>query len=116
MSLNSKYRMRDISKDFDLKINKIQEILAKFESGVDSETYKSMRVLTDEELGMVFDYLTQTNKGNDMKLFFDDCVREKEEREKLSFILNSHILNVNFIFPKIIKEILLSVTRKFVIF
>ncbi len=82
MSLNSKYRMRDISKDFDLKINKIQEILAKFESGVDAETYKSMKVLTDEEVGIIFDYLTQTNKVGDMKLFFDDCVREKEEREK----------------------------------
>ena len=55
MSIDVKYRVRELAKDFGLSSKEITEILSKY-----GEAPKStMQVLTDRELSMVFEYLTQ---------------------------------------------------------
>ena len=55
MSIDVKYRVRELAKNFGLSSKEITEILSKY-----GEAPKStMQVLTDRELSMVFEYLTQ---------------------------------------------------------
>ena len=55
MSIDVKYRVRELAKDFGLSSKEITEILSKY-----GEAPKStMQVLTDRELSMVFEHLTQ---------------------------------------------------------
>jgi translation initiation factor IF-2 len=63
MSVDVKYRVRELARDFALSgkpvgNKKVAEILAKYGKAPSS----SMAVLTDQELSIVFDYLTQTNQ------------------------------------------------------
>ena len=57
MSL-AKYRLKDVATDFDLPIKEVTDVVAKFYEKPKSNT----RVLTEEELNVVFDYITKTHQ------------------------------------------------------
>ena len=53
-----KYRVHEVAKDFGLPTKTIVEILTKYASAPKNH----MQVLTDHELSVIFDYLTQHNQ------------------------------------------------------
>ena len=55
MSIEVKYRVREVAKDFGLSNKEITEILTNYAAAPKS----TMQVLTDEELSIIFEYLTQ---------------------------------------------------------
>ena len=77
MSFENKYRVHELAKDF--KVNgkavgskKVMEILTKY-----AETPSShMAVLSDRELSIVFDYLTQNNQIKDLEEVFSETYHE----------------------------------------
>ena len=74
---DNKYRVHEVAKDF--KINgkavgskKVMEILTKY-----GETPSShMAVLSDKELSIIFDYLTQNNQIKDLEEVFKETYHE----------------------------------------
>ena len=74
---DNKYRVHEVAKDF--KINgkavgskKVMEILTKY-----GETPSShMAVLSDKELSIIFDYLTQKNQIEDLEEVFKETYQE----------------------------------------
>ena len=64
-----KYRVHEVAKDFGLPTKTITEILTKY-----AETPKNhMQVLTDRELSIIFDYLTQHNQVSGIQVIFADA-------------------------------------------
>ena len=55
MSIEVKYRVREVAKDFGLSNKEITEILTNYATAPKS----TMQVLTDQELSLIFEYLTQ---------------------------------------------------------
>ena len=80
MSFENKYRVHEVAKDF--KVNgkavgskKVMEILTKY-----AETPSShMAVLSDRELSIVFDYLTQNNQIKDLEEVFSETYHEPKQ-------------------------------------
>ena len=61
-----KYRLKEVATDFGMATKEITEILAKY-----SEKPKSTsQVMTDEELNIIFDYLTQNNQISSLEVVF----------------------------------------------
>ena len=68
-----KYRVHEVAKDFGLPTKAITEILTKY-----AETPKNhMQVLTDRELSVIFDYLTQNNQVSSIQVIYADAVKEQ---------------------------------------
>ena len=66
MSSLTKYRLRDVAKDFNLAPKEISDILAKY-----FEKPKSnMQVLEDEQLNVLFDHITQHNQISSLEVVF----------------------------------------------
>ena len=61
-----KYRIRDVATDFGVAPKEIVEIISKFFEKPKSNT----QVLTEEELNVVFDYMTQKNQIKDLQQVF----------------------------------------------
>ncbi|MCC8074580.1 MAG: translation initiation factor IF-2 [Clostridiales bacterium] len=77
MSLEIKYRVREVAKDFALNgkavgNKKVTEILTKYAKTPTS----AMAVLTDQELSIIFDYLTQTNQIDSLEEVFAETYQE----------------------------------------
>ena len=53
-----KYRLKDVATDFDLPVKEVMDVVAKFYEKPKSNA----RVLTEEELNVVFDYITKTHQ------------------------------------------------------
>ena len=68
-----KYRLKDVAADFGVAPKQISEIVGKFYEKPKSNT----QVLTDEELNVVFDYMTQTNQIASLEVVF--AVKPKEQ-------------------------------------
>ena len=67
MSIDNKYRVHEVAKDFKRPTKEITEILTKY-----ATTPKNhMQALTDEELSMIFAYLTVHNQVEDMASIFE---------------------------------------------
>ena len=67
-----KYRVHEVAKDFGLPTKTITEILTKY-----AETPKNhMQVLTDRELSLIFEYLTQHNPVSSIQAIFADTYQE----------------------------------------
>ena len=67
-----KYRVHEVAKDFGLPTKTITEILTKY-----AETPKNhMQVLTDRELSLIFEYLTQHNQVSSIQAIFADTYQE----------------------------------------
>ena len=67
MSIDNKYRVHEVAKDFKRPTKEITEILTKY-----ATTPKNhMQALTDEELSIIFAYLTVHNQVEDMASIFE---------------------------------------------
>ena len=62
MGIVNKYKVNDLAKDFGMQTKQIIEILAKFFP----TPKKSGQNLEDDELNIVFEYLTQNNQVKDI--------------------------------------------------
>ena len=71
-----KYRLREVAADFDVTPKQISQIMEKFFEKPKSNT----QVLTEEELNVVFDYMTQTNQIQSLEQVF--AVQSKAEEPK----------------------------------
>ncbi|MBQ6051904.1 MAG: translation initiation factor IF-2 [Clostridia bacterium] len=78
MGLHSKYRVHEVSKDFNLKSN---DILALLTEKFGESTNSHMTALTDKELDYIFDYYTQNDKIKDFALYFSEMDRLASERK-----------------------------------
>ena len=73
-----KYRLKEVATDFGLKPKDIADVMAKFFEPAKSNT----QVLTEEELNVVFDYLTQTNQISSLEAVFAVQPKPKAEEPK----------------------------------
>jgi len=70
----NKYRVHEVAKDFKRNSKEISEILTKY-----SQTPKNhMQVLTDFELSILFDYLTQHNQVDSIESIYSDTYHEPD--------------------------------------
>ena len=72
MSIVVKYRLRDVASDFGVAPKEIAEIISKYYEKPKSNT----QVLSEEELNVVFDYMTQTHQIKSLEQVF--AVKAKE--------------------------------------
>ena len=73
-----KYRIREVAADFGVPAKEIVEIISKFFEKPKSNT----QVLTDEELNVVFDYITQTHQISSLEQVFAVQPKPKAEAPK----------------------------------
>ena len=71
-----KYRLKEVAADFGVTPKEIAEVMAKFFEKPKSNT----QVLTDEELNVVFDYMTLTNQIDSLEQVF--AVQPKPKAEE----------------------------------
>ncbi len=72
-----KYRIKEVAADFGVAPKEIAEILGKFFEKPKSNT----KILTDEELNVVFDYMTQHNQIESLEVVFAVQPKEKPAEE-----------------------------------
>ena len=79
MSTLIKYRVHEVAKDFKMNSKDISQILTDY-----ATTPKNhMQVLEDDELDIIFEYLTQHNQVNDLaEIFADAAPKKKAESAK----------------------------------
>ena len=71
-----KYRVHEVAKDFDVTSKVITEILTEY-----ATTPKNhMQVLEDEELNVIFEYMTQHNQIESIAEVFADTKTKQEEK------------------------------------
>ena len=75
-----KYRLRDVATDFGKTPKEITEVISKFFEKPKSNN----QVLTEEELNVVFDYITQTNQIKSLEQVF--AVKPKEQPNVSSIV------------------------------
>ena len=68
-----KYRVHEVAKDFGLPTKTITEILTKYVAAPKNH----MQVLTDHELSVIFDYLTQHNQVSGIQAIFADTAKKE---------------------------------------
>ena len=68
-----KYRVHEVAKDFGLPTKTITEILTKYVAAPKNH----MQVLTDHELSVIFDYLTQHNQISGIQVIYADVEQAK---------------------------------------
>ena len=73
-----KYRVHEVAKDFDVPSKDIITLL----SGFISEPKKSQTVLEENELNIIFDYMTQNNQVESFDYYFAQGEKAREERRK----------------------------------
>ncbi|WP_295866608.1 translation initiation factor IF-2 [uncultured Oscillibacter sp.] len=74
----NKYRVRELAKDFGMSNKDVMEILGKY-----GEAPKSnMQALTNEQLSLVFESLTQTHPASGIEEIFADTYREPKKQEQ----------------------------------
>ena len=64
--MSIKYRLKEVAADFGMTAKEISAVMEKFFEKPKSNT----QVLTDEELNVVFDYITQTNQIESLEVVF----------------------------------------------
>ena len=72
-----KYRVHEVAKDFGLPTKEIAEILTKYAAAPKNH----MQVLTDGELSVIFDYLTQKNPVSGIQVIYADTYKEEKPAE-----------------------------------
>ena len=75
-----KYRLKELAADFGVSTKQISEIVGKFFEKPKSNT----QVLTDEELNVVFDYMTQHNQIASLEVVFAVKPKEAPKAEEKS--------------------------------
>ena len=76
MSL-AKHTARDVAKDFGMQAKAITAILA----GYTKETVSPTRALTDRELSLIFEYLTQKNQVESIESIYADVYHEPQKEQ-----------------------------------
>jgi len=76
--MSIKYRLKEVATDFGVTTKEISAIMEKFFEKPKSNTY----VLTDDELNVVFDYITQTNQIESLEVVFAVQPAPKAEEPK----------------------------------
>ena len=79
MSSILKYRVKEVAADFGMQPKQIAEIVGKFFEKPKSNT----QVLTEEELNVLFDYITQTNQIESLEVVFSVAPAPKKEEPKV---------------------------------
>ena len=64
--MSIKYRLKEVATDFGMQPKQIAQIMEKFFEKPKSNT----QVLTDDELNVIFDYITQTNQIESLEVVF----------------------------------------------
>lgn len=75
MAQTNKYRVHEVAKDFNIKSNSVIDLLGKYFE----EPKKHQTALTDEELDIVFETLTQENELQSFDEYFKVTAEKKEE-------------------------------------
>ncbi len=70
-----KYRVHEVAKDFGLPTKTITEILTKYVAAPKNH----MQVLSDHELSVIFDYLTQHNQVSGIQAIYAEAAQAKAE-------------------------------------
>ena len=71
-----KYRVHEVARDFGLQTKDIMEILAKYATAPKNH----MQVLEDQELSIIFDYLTQHHAVSGIQEIFADTYKEEQKK------------------------------------
>jgi len=74
LAMMSKYRVHEVAKDFGLPTKTIVEILTKYATAPKNH----MQVLEDQELSVIFDYLTQKNPVSGIEVIFAEVAKEEK--------------------------------------
>ena len=78
MSFENKYRVHEVAKDFGKQTKEITQILTDY-----ATTPKNhMQVLDDNELSIIFEYLTQHNQVEDLQMVFANAPAAQEPASK----------------------------------
>ena len=72
----NKYRVHELAKDFDLPTKEVLEVLAKYLP----EPKKSMTALEEDELNLVFDYITQHRSVENFDAYFAAGEEQRQKR------------------------------------
>ena len=73
-----KYRVRDVAADFGMEAKQIAALVGKFFD----KPRSNMQVLTEEQLNVLFDYITQTNQISSIEQVFAEAMARREAMEK----------------------------------
>ncbi len=76
--MSIKYRLKEVAADFGFTTKEISQIMEKFFEKPKSNT----QVLTDDELNVIFDYITQTNQIESIEVVFAVQPKPKAEEPK----------------------------------
>ena len=77
-SVVNKYRVHEVAKDFGVATKQVTEILTKY-----AETPKNhMQVLTDRELSLIFESLTQNNQVAGIHVIFAEGAKSAEKKQE----------------------------------
>ena len=72
-----KYRVRDVAADFGVEAKQIAQTLSKFFE----KPRSNMQVLTEEQLNVLFDYMTQQNQISSIEQVFAEAMARRQELE-----------------------------------
>ena len=78
MSIDNKYRVHEVAKDFGVSTKLVTEVLTKYVAAPKNH----MQVLTDHELSIIFDYLTVNNQVSGIQVIFADAAKEQPKAEE----------------------------------
>ena len=73
-----KYRVRDVAADFGMEAKQVAALVGKFFD----KPRSNMQVLTEEQLNVLFDYITQTNQISSIEQVFAEAMARREAMEK----------------------------------
>ncbi len=78
MSIEVKYRVREVAKDFGVSNKEITEILSTYGTAPKS----TMQVLTDEELSLIFEYLTQHHQMESLAEVYAEGAQPGQKKQE----------------------------------
>ena len=78
MSIEVKYRVREVAKDFGLSNKEITEILTNYATAPKS----TMQVLTDQELSLIFEYLTQHHQMESLAEVYAEGAQPGQKKQE----------------------------------
>ena len=78
MSIEVKYRVREVAKDFGLSNKEITEILTNYATAPKS----TMQVLTDQELSLIFEYLTQHHQMESLAEVYAEGAQPGQKKQQ----------------------------------
>jgi translation initiation factor IF-2 len=73
-----KYKIKDVAADFGMPAKEIMQIVEKFFEKPKSNS----QVLEDDQLNVIFDYITQTNQIESLEVVFATAQAKKAEEPK----------------------------------